>query len=57
MLGEEVITLVHKKQIAGLHEIQWDGKNEHGFPVSTGIYFLRIKASKYVSVKKMVYLK
>lgn len=57
ILGEEVKTLVNRKQITGSYEIRWDGKNEDGTQVSTGVYLYRIKAGNYISVKKMVYIK
>jgi hypothetical protein len=31
----------------------WDGKDEFGLPVSTGVYFYYLKAGKSESVKKM----
>ena len=35
----------------------WDGRNETGERVASGIYFYRIKAGKYGAVRKMIMLK
>jgi flagellar hook assembly protein FlgD len=35
----------------------WDGKNEYGELVSSGIYFYSIKTAEYTSTRKMVILK
>jgi hypothetical protein len=35
----------------------WDGRNEHGESVSSGIYFYVLRAGKYAAARKMVILK
>jgi flagellar hook assembly protein FlgD len=32
----------------------WDGKNEAGEPVSSGIYFYTIQAGDFIATKKMI---
>jgi flagellar hook assembly protein FlgD len=44
MLGREVKTILTHMVIAGINEMRWDGKNNFGTDVSTGIYFYRITA-------------
>ena len=56
-LGQKVSTLVNETQNAGLHNVTWNGKNDIGNSVSSGIYFYRIKAGNFVNVKKMILLK
>jgi len=51
--GQLVRTLIDKDLEAGTHKLIWDGKNESGEEVASGIYFYRLKAGDYVSVKKM----
>ena len=60
-LGQEVATLVDKREVAGTHTVQWNGKDRHGNVVSSGMYLYRIDAvsekGKFVQTKKMVLIK
>jgi hypothetical protein len=42
---------------AGDHQVVWDGKNETGEAVASGVYFYRLTADKYTDTKKMMLLK
>jgi flagellar hook assembly protein FlgD len=42
---------------AGIHTITWDGTNEHGNVVSSGIYFYKVVAGDIVTTKKMILMK
>jgi len=60
-LGQLIKILVDEEQEKGIHIIKWDGRNQFGNVVSTGIYFYRFEAkgkegSKIIS-KKMILLK
>lgn len=55
--GKRIKTLVSEKMNAGTHEVQWDGTNERGMRVASGIYFYQIKAGNYVDVKRMALIK
>ncbi|MCF7824089.1 MAG: T9SS type A sorting domain-containing protein [Candidatus Marinimicrobia bacterium] len=55
--GREVITLVQQSQPSGWYSISWNGQNQDGTSVGTGIYLAKIQASQYSEVIKMVYLK
>ena len=57
LLGQKVITLVDAKQVAGEHSIQWDGKNEAGNLVTSGIYLYRLKAETFVEMRKMTFIR
>ena len=58
MLGQKVRTLVKDKdQAIGLHQIQWDGKDDKGLKVSSGVYIYRLKAGTFNESKKMLLLK
>ncbi|MHB1688359.1 MAG: FlgD immunoglobulin-like domain containing protein [Ignavibacteriaceae bacterium] len=57
MLGQLVRTLVDDVQSAGTHSIIWDGSNNAGQKVSSGIYLYQLTAGNFVSVKKMIMLK
>ena len=56
-LGQRVKTLVNEEQKSGFHTVRWDGKNEEGRDVSTGIYFYRLVAGNFSQTKKMVMLR
>jgi len=45
MLGQVVQTLVSDKMAAGSHRIMWNGQDEHGVNVASGVYFYQIKAT------------
>jgi len=57
VLGQEVARLVEGEQEAGFHEVQWNGRNENGTPVASGVYLYRIQAGEFVRTSKMVFLK
>ncbi|MBN1153867.1 T9SS type A sorting domain-containing protein [candidate division KSB1 bacterium] len=57
LLGEKIRTLVSEKRSAGYHSETWDGKDDSGNRVTTGIYVYRLKAGEFVSTRRMAYLK
>ncbi|MCP4683847.1 MAG: T9SS type A sorting domain-containing protein [bacterium] len=57
VLGQKVRTLVEDVLPAGAHTVKWDGKNDAGLSVSTGVYFYRITAGDFVETRKMLLLK
>jgi len=56
-IGQVVRRLVDTKMGAGYHEMTWDGLNDSGMPVSSGIYIYRFKAGDYRKVRKMIFMK
>ncbi|MFQ5605183.1 MAG: T9SS type A sorting domain-containing protein [bacterium] len=52
--GQLVKTLLNTYYQAGIHRKQWDGTDAHGNLVSSGVYFYRLSADDFVSVKKMI---
>jgi hypothetical protein len=56
-LGQKIRTLVDKQMSAGRYEIQWDGTNNVGAKVASGIYLYRIEADNFVTTKKMMLMK
>lgn len=59
VLGQVVRTLVASEaQNAGRYQIRWNGMDERGVPVSSGIYFYQISADgKFSDVRKLMLLK
>ena len=55
--GRLVRTLVDEPQAAGVYSITWNGIDNAGATVSTGVYFYRLKAGKYTETRRMVLLK
>ena len=55
--GQVVSSLVDRRIAAGIHTVRWDGKNDSGERVSSGVYFYRLTAGEKSFVKKMVLLK
>jgi hypothetical protein len=56
-LGQEVRTLVDEQLAAGVYGYMWDARDNNGSTVSSGIYFYRLTAGEYVSMRKMSLLK
>ena len=52
-----VRTLVDRKLTADNHEVTWDGTNNGGRHVASGVYFYRITAGKHRKTRKMVLLR
>ena len=56
-LGECVKLLLNKEIGAGEHVIHWDGKNDSGGRVNSGIYFVRLTVDKITLTRKLLYIK
>jgi len=57
LLGRKVRTLVDESQPVGYKTIAWDGQDNKGHSVSSGIYFYRLKTIGFEEAKKMLFLK
>ncbi|MFH1699472.1 MAG: T9SS type A sorting domain-containing protein [Candidatus Zixiibacteriota bacterium] len=57
LLGQKVITLIDYEQIAGNYTIVWDGENDIGVSVATGVYLYRFQTDEYTETKKMLLVK
>jgi len=56
-LGQVVKRLVDSPQAAGVHTIQWDGRDENGTAVSSGVYFCRMTTGGYANTIRMMLAK
>jgi len=61
VLGQEVRTLVDEEQPGGNYQVLWDGRDNSGKDVSSGVYFSRLKVKgdrlKVVKTRKMVLIR
>jgi flagellar hook assembly protein FlgD len=55
--GRVVRTLVDEQRPAGTNEVVWDGRNENGDHVASGVYFCRVAHSGWSAAGRMVLLK
>jgi hypothetical protein len=57
LLGQEVYTCAFHNQDAGQHTIKWDGLDQNGHEVGSGIYLYLIRSGSFAEAKKMLLLK
>ncbi|UCE19209.1 MAG: T9SS type A sorting domain-containing protein [Gemmatimonadota bacterium] len=57
ILGQEVKNLVDQFQVPGYYNVQWNGRNEFGAHVASGIYFYRLTSGNFTDTKRMILLK
>ena len=55
--GEKVTTLTNERKSPGRYNVIWDGTDDFGREVSSGVYFYRLTIDDYHSTKKMLMLK
>jgi type IX secretion system substrate protein len=57
VLGRKVKTLINKPYTFGKHTISWDGTDDNGKNISSGIYFYQIKSNNYSKTKRLLLLR
>jgi hypothetical protein len=57
VMGRLVRTLVDQHMDAGAHRAMWNGRDNNGQTLSSGVYFYHIQADGFASTKKMVLMK
>ncbi len=57
LLGEKVADLVNGEQGPGSYSATWDGRNQRGETVASGMYIYRLKAGDFLQTRKMLLLK
>jgi len=55
--GQKVKTLLKEEKEAGIHSINWNGKDDNGSSVSSGVYFYKMITDEVIDSKKMLLLK
>jgi len=56
VLGKKIKTLVNTIQQAEMKSVNWDGLDDNGKNVTSGVYLCRLEVGDFVSVKKMMFL-
>ncbi|OGC81905.1 MAG: hypothetical protein A2W07_00630 [candidate division Zixibacteria bacterium RBG_16_43_9] len=57
ILGQKVKTLLDEEKLPGSYKVIWDGKDDLGKEVASGIYFYQLKTPDYTATKKMILLR
>ena len=57
VIGQKVKTLINKEEMSGSYSITWDGKNDFGEYVASGIYFYQLRINNFMLNRKFVILK
>jgi hypothetical protein len=52
--GQRVKTLIGDLQESGSHTLTWNGRDDRGRPVASGMYLCRIESGTQVAVRKMM---
>ena len=55
--GELIRLLVNTEKSAGVHQVEWDGRNDNGMRVPTGLYFYKIETRSFTDIKKLIFTK
>jgi hypothetical protein len=54
IMGQVVRTLVNEERSAGSYQVAWDGLNDTGESVTSGVYFYKLNAGDFTETRKMV---
>ena len=57
LLGQRIRTLISGRQNAGEYAVEWNGVDERGNPVGSGVYFYQMKAENFSENRKMVLMR
>ncbi len=54
LVGQRVRGLVDEFKTAGRYEVRWDGKDDFGRDVGSGVYFYSLEAGTFSTTKRML---
>ena len=57
MNGQQVCTLVRGTQPSGGHVVTWDGRNDEGMPVTSGIYICELSGTNFRCLSKLAFVR
>ena len=55
--GQMIKSLVNSKQTMGSYAVTWDGKDEYGKQVASGLYIYAIKTKEFEQKRKMLFVR
>ena len=55
--GQKVATLVQGSRAAGYHQVSWDGRDEAGAALASGVYLYRLQVGDQLKTRKMLLLR
>ena len=54
LTGRRIVTLVNGPQDAGVHTIEWNGHDQSGAEVASGVYFYKLRADNTTQTRKLL---
>jgi len=57
LTGRQVRELLNENKEAGSYTVRWDGRNQAGQTVASGLYIYQIQAAQFTQTRKMLFLK
>ena len=57
LMGHKVTELVNTNMNSGFHNVSWNGTDNFGNTVSTGVYIYQLKTGNYSNTQKMLFIK
>jgi cyclomaltodextrinase len=57
IMGQKVKTILDESRAPGFYRVLWDGRNDFGRQVASGMYFYKLQSRDFVQTKKMILLK
>ena len=57
LTGQKITDLVQGQVNAGIYSLNWDGTNDTGHPVSSGLYLYTVETANFRAMKKMIFMK
>jgi N-acetylmuramoyl-L-alanine amidase len=57
LLGEPVVTLIDEEREAGTHRVTWDGTNQDGKTVPSGVYFYKLHHNSFTATRRMIFVR
>lgn len=57
LIGQKIRTLINETQTAGIHQVRWDGTDDLGKRVPSGVYIYHVKTGSFTNLRKMLLLR
>jgi flagellar hook assembly protein FlgD len=57
LLGQKIKTLVQNNHPSGVYRVHWDGKDQSGNVIGSGVYLYQLKIGNETLTRKMIMIK